>query len=547
MDADLSHDPATLPGAARRGRARAPTSRSARATCPAGRCPAGRAPPAAVAVGQPLRRAHARHRRARRHRRLPRLPGRRSLEKIDLDRVHADGYGFQIEMAYAVAPGGRHDRRGADHVPRPRRGHVEDVARTSSARPCGWSPGGASGTGSLRRRRGRPRPTARRPAVGRNLWDRARPATTADSSGTRRGPGRDRETSTVFRGIPYAAPPVGDRAASPRRPARAVGRRATRRTPARRAAEPARRSSRCSAATATPAARTACTSTCGRRLRRRGRPVMVWIHGGAFVFGSGSTSRGTTAPASRRTATSWSSRSTTGSARSASCTSTTSRRGFDGLGQRRAARPGRRARVGARQHRGVRRRPRQRHGLRRVGRRDERRHAARHAGRARAVPPGDPAERRGRRTSTTPDRADRGRAEVPRRGRASGRRRRPLRRCRRPTCSRPSSAGRRRRRSTTACRSSRSSTAPCCPSRRSTRIGAGHAAGVDLLIGTTLDEMKLFLLMDPTLGSLDEAAVCGRGRRVASCRRAAAGRGARASTAGDRRRRAAGDLWSRRR
>ena len=45
----------------------------------------------------------------------------------------------------------------------------------------------------------------------------------------------------------------------------------------------------------------------------------------------------------------------------------------------RPARPDRRARVGARQHRGLRRRPRQRHDLRRVGRRDERRHAAGHA------------------------------------------------------------------------------------------------------------------------------------------------------------------------
>ena len=52
-----------------------------------------------------------------------------------------------------------------------------------------------------------------------------------------------------------------------------------------------------------------------------------------------------------------------------------------------------RARVGARQHRRVRRRPGQRHDLRRVGRRHERRHTARHAERGRAVPPRDPPER----------------------------------------------------------------------------------------------------------------------------------------------------------
>ncbi|MBV9951316.1 MAG: carboxylesterase/lipase family protein [Acidimicrobiia bacterium] len=41
-------------------------------------------------------------------------------------------------------------------------------------------------------------------------------------------------------------------------------------------------------------------------------------------------------------------------------------------------------------------------------------------------------------------------------------------------------------------------------------IGAGHAAGVDVLIGTTAEEMNLFLLMDPGLGSLDEAGLSAR-------------------------------------
>ena len=54
------------------------------------------------------------------------------------------------------------------------------------------------------------------------------------------------------------------------------------------------------------------------------------------------------------------------------------------LGQRRTARPGPRARVGARQHRGVRRRSRQRHDLRALGRRREVRDADGHAGGARA-------------------------------------------------------------------------------------------------------------------------------------------------------------------
>ena len=62
--------------------------------------------------------------------------------------------------------------------------------------------------------------------------------------------------------------------------------------------------------------------------------------------------------------------------------------------QPRPARPGRGAAVGAGEHRCLRRGPRQRHGLRRVRRRDEHRHAARDAPRRGAVPAGDPAERR---------------------------------------------------------------------------------------------------------------------------------------------------------
>ena len=109
------------------------------------------------------------------------------------------------------------------------------------------------------------------------------------------------------------------------------------------------------------------------------RPVMVWIHGGAFIWGAGDTPwyDGTQVREARRR-----------------------RRRHDQLparpvrllaprrpvrprvrrfGQLRDPRPGRRARVGARLHRGVRRRSRPRHDLRRVGRRRQRRHAARAA------------------------------------------------------------------------------------------------------------------------------------------------------------------------
>ncbi len=71
------------------------------------------------------------------------------------------------------------------------------------------------------------------------------------------------------------------------------------------------------------------------------------------------------------------------------------RRGVRALRQRRAARSDPRARVGARQRRRVRRRSGERDDLRRVGRRDQRERAARAAARAPAVPQGDRAERRG--------------------------------------------------------------------------------------------------------------------------------------------------------
>ncbi len=59
------------------------------------------------------------------------------------------------------------------------------------------------------------------------------------------------------------------------------------------------------------------------------------------------------------------------------------------------ARPGGRSRVGPRRDRRLRRRPRQRHDRRRIGRSHECRDAAVHAPRRRAVPARDPAERRG--------------------------------------------------------------------------------------------------------------------------------------------------------
>ncbi len=79
----------------------------------------------------------------------------------------------------------------------------------------------------------------------------------------------------------------------------------------------------------------------------------------------------------------------------------------DGDANLRPARPGRRARVGPRQHRRLRWRPGERHDRGRVGRGDEHRHAALDAARRRAVPARDHAERRRATGSSTPRRRER--------------------------------------------------------------------------------------------------------------------------------------------
>ena len=108
MDADLSHDPQVIPALLSADRARRRPGR--RLALRAGRrdpelvvAPAG-----PVEVGQPLRRRACSASPCA----TPR-PGFRAyraefLRRIDLDAVRADGYGFQIEMAYRIAQrGGR--------------------------------------------------------------------------------------------------------------------------------------------------------------------------------------------------------------------------------------------------------------------------------------------------------------------------------------------------------------------------------------------------------------------------------------------------------
>ena len=125
------------------------------------------------------------------------------------------------------------------------------------------------------------------------------------------------------------------------------------------------------------------------------RPVMVWLHGGGFTSGSGSYSMYDGTELARK--------------HDVVAISVNHRLNVFGFlylaeigggkyrqrQQRRHARHRRRARVGARQHRGVRRRSEQRDDLRPVGRRRQGQHADGDAGGQGAVPSRDRAKRRG--------------------------------------------------------------------------------------------------------------------------------------------------------
>ena len=190
-----------------------------------------------------------------------------------------------------------------------------------------------------------------------------------------------------FKGVPFAAPPVGDlRFAPPQPPAPWEGTRdATEYGPICPQAVLPLEGPLADVISATqPQDEDCLTLTVATPSVDSSLPVMVWIHGGAFTGGSGSTPIYDGSSFARD---------------GVVVVSINYRLGalgflyldelFDGAHghrQPRHPRPGRRARMGARQHRRVRRRSRQRDDLRRVRRRHERRHAHGHAQRQRPLP-----------------------------------------------------------------------------------------------------------------------------------------------------------------
>ncbi len=189
--------------------------------------------------------------------------------------------------------------------------------------------------------------------------------TVKTSAGLLQGSAIDKTTIRTFKGIPYAAPPVGDlrwQAPRPAVPWQGV-RAATAFGPACAQAHIfgdinfKETSEDCLSLNIwTPA------KTGGRA------PVMVWIHGGGFAAGGGSEPRHDGEAFARHGVVLVTINYRLGDPRLLRAPGADARVGPQRVGQLRDARPGRRAEVGTRQHRGVRRRPGERDDLRRIGR-----------------------------------------------------------------------------------------------------------------------------------------------------------------------------------
>ena len=127
MDSDLSHDPAALPSPL------APIDDGADLVIGSRYVPGGSIPNwrvhrrASVTVGQPVRGGGARASTCATRPRAIRAYRATMLNTIDLDEVRADGYGFQIEMAYVVSQAGGKIVEVPISFSDRAAGHVEDV------------------------------------------------------------------------------------------------------------------------------------------------------------------------------------------------------------------------------------------------------------------------------------------------------------------------------------------------------------------------------------------------------------------------------------
>ena len=206
MDADLSHDPADLPalcGAAEEGARLAIGSRYV----PGGAIPdwpchrrllsRGGNLYVNLVLGLSVRDATAGFRAYRAE----------TLRDIEHGTTRADGYAFQVEMAYRVSRTGGGIVELPDHLPRPRAGHLEDVGPHRRRRRCSSSRRGRSATASC----GAGPPCTRRRVTAPTAWAPAeRPAERTARASFGLPPGLD--------GLRGRGPHRG--AALPRRPPR---------------------------------------------------------------------------------------------------------------------------------------------------------------------------------------------------------------------------------------------------------------------------------------------------------------------------------------
>ena len=213
----------------------APTSPSAAATCPAARSRLAEAPPAPEQGRQPLRVDGARRRAAATSPPASGPTGPRSVRSIGLDaRPQPTATASRSRWPTASSGSGGTRRGGADHVPGPRPGHLEDVA---AHRRRGHPPGDLVG---LPGPRAAPRSKVRRPPEGgrRSVASVRAHGRDHHPPGARRG-GAGRAASPPSAASPTPRPPAAPLASRRRaRRSRWTGRAPVPRVRPDRAAEP---------------------------------------------------------------------------------------------------------------------------------------------------------------------------------------------------------------------------------------------------------------------------------------------------------------------